>query len=165
MIAPKRLERLHRIRQLEEGQARIAVEAAATALRTQQSRMDSALRAERESRQSRNRVLEVEIEARREDLEGQWWLSEAEAQIGQGMAVRMACTIPELDTAVEVCRAEFLSRRQQRQKVEVLLDEAVRRERTDAIRRSGAELDDIFLTRRMHSKAREDRDASQNDAL
>jgi len=151
----KRLGRLHKIRQMEEDQARLGLESTVAMLRRAQTQVSDALTAEQAARGRRNYAfLEPESEPYG------WMGPESEAQLQRVVAVRSARTIPRLEQEVQIRRDGFLDRRRERQKLESLLTRAEEQEAMERERKSRAELDDLVQSRRRYEWLRSQEEPS-----
>jgi flagellar biosynthesis chaperone FliJ len=151
----KRLGRLHKIRQMEEDQARLGLESAVATLRRAQTQVGEALTAEQAARGRRNYAF---VDP---DSEPYGWMGpESEAQLQRLLAVRSARTIPRLEQEVQVRRDGFLDRRRERQKLESLLSRAEVQEAMERERKSRAELDDLVQSRRRYEWLRSQEEQS-----
>lgn len=144
MSAPaQRLARIHRVRQIEEDQARLAVESAVGALRRAEASIEQAIREESEARSRRNDAL-VDHAGRPDD----WVRAEREAQIHRVAAVRSAREIPGITSEIEARREVYLECRRERRKLETLLQSAFEKQRLELERKLRAQMDDLFQIRR-----------------
>lgn len=151
----KRLGRIHKIRQMEEDQARLGLENSVAMLRRAQTQVGEALMAEQAARGRRNYAF---VEP---DSEPYGWMGpESEAQLQRLLAVRSARTIPRLEQDVQLRRDGFLDRRRERQKLESLLTRAEEQEATERERKSRAELDDLVQSRRRYEWLRSQEEQS-----
>lgn len=138
------MRRLLRIRELEEEQRRLALEAAAEELRRLEAARAASLR-----REKSGRAL-VRASARSgEIVERIAGIEETEmAQVRTGLIV---ARIEEAEAATDERRREFLEKRVERRQAETLIEENESRERREQERRSQQALDDWHgarLTRR-----------------
>lgn len=157
MSAPgQRLARIHRIRQIEEDQARLAVESAVGALRRAEASVEQALRDEFEARSRRNDALLHQAGG-----PDDWVRSEREAQIHRVAAVRNAQKIPEITSEIEAKREIYLERRRERRKLETLLQSALEKQRIELERKLRAQIDDLFQIRRRRTLEAEERRSPQ----
>ncbi|HEY4046580.1 MAG TPA: hypothetical protein VGM27_06920 [Acidobacteriaceae bacterium] len=149
----ERLARIHRIRQIEEDQARLAVESAVGRLRRAEAGVEEAVREESEARSRRNHALG--------DYGGKphaWIGAEREAQIHRVVAVRNALKIPQIACEIQAKREVYVERRRERQKIETLLQSALEKQRVEVERKLRAQIDDLFqLRRRRALESEEDR--------
>lgn len=141
----ERLGRVHRIRQLEEDQSRIALRSTLTALHEAEARIERALLGERAARDRRNAVL-LENGEGSEDWQG----SESEAQIHRVLAVRDARALPGLEQEVRVQRELYLDRRRERQKLEGLVKRAAERQKLETEQKNRRQIEDLHQARRRH---------------
>jgi flagellar export protein FliJ len=139
----QRLARIHRIRQIQEDQARLAVESGVGALRRAEARIERAVGEEFEARGRRNDAL-VDHGGRPDD----WVRAEREAQIHRVAAVRSAREIPEITREIEAKREVYLECRRERRKLETLLQSALEKQRLERERKLRAQIDDLFQIRR-----------------
>jgi flagellar export protein FliJ len=153
MSSRKRLDRIYRIRQMEEDQARMTLESSVAQLRRTQLQVGEAMAEEQGARVRRNGVL-GELNA-----EMQAWMGpESEAQLQRVIAVRTARTLPRLEFETQKKREGYIDRRRERQKLESLLTKAKEKEASELERRSRAELDDLVLARRRYEELRVQRE-------
>jgi hypothetical protein len=141
MAVSRGLRRLLQLRQLEEDQSRVALEAALA----EQHRLERAL-ATAEGRGRHGRQL-VNLAARSGDLPDRIaGLEEGRAAARQAAILEAA--IPRSRQAVESERANFQAARVERRQVETLLSEAEAAETLNADRRTQQSLDDWYGSRR-----------------
>jgi flagellar biosynthesis chaperone FliJ len=151
----KKLGRLHKIRQMQEDQARLGLESSVALLRRAQMQVGEALTAEQAARGRRNHALvepEVEVHG--------WMGPESEAQLQRVFAVRSARTIPRLEVEIQAKRDGYFDRRRERQKLESLLTRAEEQEAMERERKSRAELDDLLQSRRRYEWLRSQEEQS-----
>jgi BMFP domain-containing protein YqiC len=147
----QRLARIHRIRQIEEDQARHAVESVVGALRSIEAGVEQAIRDESEARSRRNHALGDFGEK----PDG-WIGAEREAQIHRVVAVRNALKIPEIEREIQAKRELYLGCRRERQKLETLLAGALKKQRIEIERKLRAQIDDLFQLRRRRALGSEE---------
>jgi len=140
MAVSRGLRRLKRIRDLEEGQARVALESALGEL----ARLDYALAATGERERQGRRLVDAgvrsgELPDRLAGLEE----TRAAGRYAAALAPRLADA--ELDVAA--LREEFLALRVARRQVETLIEEAEVQDAIEAGRRAQQALDDWYLNR------------------
>jgi hypothetical protein len=149
MAVAQALRRLLRIRELEEEQSRLALQAASGDLHRFQHAQAANIERERAGRRL------VQASARsgefRDRLAG---LEEARA--ADRLAVVLTPRIAEAEQDVNRLREAFLFSRVERRQVETLIEEAVARDTIDADRRSQQALDDWFRNRRHKADAEAD---------
>lgn len=147
MSSRKRLDRLYRIRQLEEDQARMTLESSVSVLRRTQMQVGEAMAEEHGARVRRNGLL-GEPGA---DMHA-WMGPESEAQLQRVIAVRTARVLPRLEFETQKKREGYIERRRERQKLESLLARAKEKEAIELERKTRAELDDLVLARRRYEE-------------
>ena len=141
MSASKTLRRLARIRELEEEQSRLALEAAA---RSREAVASDLLAAHQERRDGRSDLVRgVE---RSDGLARQSGLVRMEIAARQADLLRPQ--LDRLDQELARQRDEYLARRTARRQVETLLSEAEQRARLEADRRAQQMLDDWYGRKR-----------------
>jgi flagellar export protein FliJ len=149
MSSRKRLDRIYRIRQIEEDQARMTLESSVALLRRTQMQVGEAMMVEQGARVRRNAVLgepAANLDA--------WMEPESEAQLQRLIAVRTARALPRLEFDTQKKREGYIDRRRERQKLESLLTRAKEQEAVERERKSRAELDDLVLARRRYEELR-----------
>jgi hypothetical protein len=159
MAVSRALRRLLRIRELEEDQGRIALEAAIGDL----SRLTNAQAAAVEQGQRGRRLVSLsavtgEFTDRLGGLE--------ETRAAERLARALAPRIAEADEEVANMREDYLDKRVERRQAETLIEEAEARDAVDAERRSQQALDDWFRNRLHRSglEARQSRAGAPADA-
>jgi hypothetical protein len=140
----KALERLRRIRCLEEEQRRLTLETAVARLQLFKQARDSADKMER---QGRARVTASAVSGELTDRVAGWVETESGRQRAQMLQPRIAAAEVE---AVEQ-RREFLEKRVARRQAATLIEEAEARNELDAERRSQRSIDEWFGAR-LHRK-------------
>jgi hypothetical protein len=159
MAVSRALRRLLRIRELEEEQARVALESALSDLHRLEQAQASALAQDRRGR----RLLESSV---RSGEIGDRQAGLAEIESGGRRARTIAPMLTDAQQEVGGLRAEFLAQRVERRQAETLIEEAEARDALDGERRSQQGLDDWFRNR-LHGKtqqsAREERGASETE--
>jgi flagellar export protein FliJ len=145
MAVSRALRRLLRIREVEEEQRRLALEAALSEL----SRMEQALAATNR-RESRGRRM-VAVSARTNEAADRLAGLE-QARTAARHADHLAGRIESAAEQVAALREELLLRRVERRQAETLIDEAAAREAIVAARRGQQALDDWFAARRFRQE-------------
>jgi hypothetical protein len=140
------LRRLLRIRELEEEQARLALEAALNDL----NRLNHALTSTAEQDRRGRRLVEAsawsgELPDRLAGLE--------ETHTADRLARALAPRIRDAELDVAALREEYLAQRVERRQAETLIEEAEARDALDAGRRSQQGLDDWFRNRLHRTEA------------
>jgi flagellar biosynthesis chaperone FliJ len=140
MAVSRALRRLLRIRELEEEQGRIALEAAAGELsRLKNAQAATEERARRGRRLVGSSAVSGELPDRLAGLE--------EARTADRVARALAPRIANADEKVASLREDYLARRVERRQAETLIQEAEARDALDADRKSQQALDDWFRNR------------------
>jgi flagellar biosynthesis chaperone FliJ len=145
----ERLGRVHRIRQLEEDQSRLALQSTVAALRQAEARIERALLEEAAARDRRNAAL-LENGGKSEE----WKSSESEAQIHRVLAVRDARALPSLVEEVGLHRELYFDRRRERQKLEGLVKRAAEEQKLETEQKDRKEIDDLHQARRRYDLPR-----------
>lgn len=146
MAVASALRRLLRIRELEEEQSRLALEAASGNLH----RLQNARAANIERERSGRRLVQASARSGefRDRLAG---LEETRA--ADRLEVVLTPRIAGTEQEVSGLREDFLFSRVERRQVETLIEEAVARDTVDADKRSQQALDDWFRNRRHRTDA------------
>jgi phage protein D len=140
LAVSRALRRLLRIRDLEEEQARLALESAAADLRRlEQARTGASERNRRGRLLVQSSAGTGELPDRLAGLEE----SRAAVRVAQALAPRIA----RASDRAEALREEFLAARVERRQAETLIEEAEARDALDAERRAQMALDDWFRNR------------------
>jgi hypothetical protein len=134
------MRRLLQVLEIEEEQAKLALESALGELRLLEQRRAAAVERNRSGRQL------VKTSAQSGILTDRWAGLE-EALAGNRHAALLMPRIAEADMLVGERRKEYLARRVERRQAETLIEEAEAREAADALRRSQQALDDWYLNR------------------
>ena len=137
-----KLERLLRVRRLEESAAKLVVDGDVARHRACVAQMERSLRMARDAAAVRNIRLGQKV------LDATEW-REAEAEAGwlRSIATIEAQRLIELEKAVAESRQNYLARRMQKQQAETLRDQALAKRRMEQQRRHGALLDDLHRMR------------------
>jgi flagellar biosynthesis chaperone FliJ len=137
-----KLERLLRVRRLEESAAKLAVDGEVARHRACVAQVEASLRMARDAAVARNnRLGQKAVDA------AQWRESEAEAGLLRSIATIEAGRLIELERGVAESRQTYLARRRQKQQAETLRDQALAARRMEQQRRHGALLDDLHRMR------------------
>ncbi len=140
MAVSRGLRRLLRIRDLEEEQARLALEAALA----DRQRLEQALSATAERERGGRRL--VQASARSGELPDRLaGLEESRAAVR--LAAALVPRLAEAEEEVTALREDYLAARVERRQAETLLEEAAAQDALDAGRRSQQGLDDWFRNR------------------
>jgi hypothetical protein len=140
MAVSRGLRRLLRIRELEEEQGRIALEAAMGDLsRLRNAQAATAERGRRGRRLVSSSAVTAELPDRLAGLE--------ETRGAERLAAALAPRIADADEEVANLREDYLARRVERRQAETLIVEAEARDALDADRKSQQALDDWFRNR------------------
>ncbi len=140
-MSAKTLRRLTRIRELEEEQSRLALEAAA---RIREQAAAELLAAHQEQRNGRAElILGIERNDPRDRRTGL-----ARMEVASRHAEHLRPQLQQLDDDLARQRDEYLARRTARRQVETLLGEAEQRARQEADRRAQQMLDDWYGRKR-----------------
>jgi predicted metalloprotease len=141
MAVSRSLRRLLRIRELEEEQSRLALEAASGDLHNLQHAQAATVERDRRGRRLvQASAMSGEFQDRLAGLE--------ETRAADRLAVVLAPRIAIAEQEVARLREDFLSRRVERRQAETLIEEAEARDALDADRRTQQSLDDWFRNRR-----------------
>ena len=141
MAVSRVLERLLRIRRLEEEQSRTALELALAELH----RLERALAGTAEHDRQGRRMVAESAEA------GESWkrfAGLAESRAAARNALRIAEQMESAAQQVDSLRSRFLAKRVERRQAETLVEEARARDAVDASRRAQQGTDDWYLNRR-----------------
>jgi hypothetical protein len=134
------LRRLLRIRELEEEQGRIALDAAVGGLsRLKNAQAAGVERGRRGRRLVGSSAVSGELPDRLAGLE--------ETRAAERLALALVPRIADADEEVASLREDFLARRVERRQAETLIEEAEARDALDAERKSQQALDDWFRNR------------------
>lgn len=140
MAVSRALRRLLRIRELEEEQRRLALEAAARELRQLEAARAAARTGERHGRALvRDSALNGELAERVAGLE--------ETEMAQRRGAMLAERIVDAQAATEERRSEFLIKRIERRQAETLVEEGAERARRDDEKRTQQVVDDWYGAR------------------
>jgi flagellar export protein FliJ len=140
MAGSQALRRLLQVLEIEEEQAKLALEAAVGDLRLLEQSWAAAVERSRSGRQL------VTASAGSGNLTDRWAGLE-EARAGTRRASQLMPRIADAKSVVGARRQEFLSRRVERRQAETLIEEAEAREAVEARRRGQRTLDDWYLNR------------------
>jgi len=140
MADSQALRRLLQVLEIEEEQAKLALESAVGDLRLLEQRWAAAVERSRSGRQL------VMASARSGNLTDRWAGLE-EARVGTRRASQLMPRIAEAELVVNIRRQEYLSRRVERRQAQTLIEEAEAREAVEARRRGQQALDDWYLNR------------------
>jgi hypothetical protein len=141
MAVSRALRRLLRIRDLEEEQSRLALEASLGSLHTLQNALEATAERDRRGRYLvQAGALSGEIRDRTAGLE--------ETRAAERFAKVLGPRITDAEQDVVSLRQDYLERRVERRQAETLIEEAAARDALDAGRRSQQALDDWFGNRR-----------------
>jgi len=136
------LERLLRVRRLEESAAKLVVDGDVARHRACAAQVETSLRMARDAAAVRNsRLGQKALDA------AEWRESEAEAEWLRSIATIEAQRLIELERAVAESRQNYLARRMQKKQAETLRDQALAMRRVEQQRRHGAMLDDLHRMR------------------
>jgi hypothetical protein len=149
MAVSRALRRLLRIREVEEEQRKLALEAALHELR----RLDQAL-ATAGKRESRGRRLVTLSTRTNEPADRLGGLDQARAAARH--AVHLAERIASATDRIAALREDLLLSRTERRQTETLIDEAAARDSLVAVRRGQQALDDRFAAQRFRREAAEE---------
>jgi len=146
MASRKMLQRLLRLRELEEEQSRVALQAAAGG--RDRIALELAIARQRQVRERENFVERIGD-------------SDTAARTGAGMAMeqargqqmRVMPRLKELEAEVTRRRGDFLTRRKERRQVEVLVEQDQENARTEVARRAQQMLDDWYGRRLLRQAA------------
>ena len=149
MAVSRALRRLLRIRDLEEEQSRLALEASLGDLRTLQHALEGTTERDRGGR----RLVQVgalsgEIRDRCAGLE--------ETRAAERFALVLGPRIADAEQDVINLREDYLDKRVERRQAETLIEESTAREKLDADRRSQQALDDWFGNRQHRDDVEEE---------
>ena len=137
-----KLERLLRVRRLEESAAKLVVDGDVARHRACAAQVETSLRMARDAAAVRNsRLGQKALDA------AEWRESEAEAEWLRSIATIEAQRLIELEKAVAESRQNYLARRMQKKQAETLRDQALAMRRVEQQRRHGAMLDDLHRMR------------------
>ncbi|MGD0630788.1 MAG: hypothetical protein ABR987_15770 [Terracidiphilus sp.] len=140
MAVSRALRRLLRIRELEEEQGRIALEAAlGDLIRLKSAQAASVERGRRGRRLVGSSAVSGELADRLAGLE--------EARTAERVALALVPRIADADEEVASLREDYLASRVERRQAETLIQEAEARDALDADRKSQQALDDWFRNR------------------
>jgi len=140
MRVPRALERLLRIRGLEEEQRRIKLEASVASLQKLEQARKAAAKMEREGRA---RVAESAVSGDVADRVA--GMVETDTARARARILEPRIAAAEMESVER--RREFLEKRVERRQAATLIEEAAAREELEAERRSQREIDDWFGTR------------------
>jgi hypothetical protein len=137
-----KLERLLRVRRLEESAAKLAVDRDVARHRACLAQVETSLQMGRDAAAVRNsRLGQKALDAT------EWREAEAEAGWLRSIATIEAQRLIDLERAVVESRQSYLARRMQKQQAETLRDQALAKRRMEQQRRHGALLDDLHRMR------------------
>ena len=137
-----KLERLLRVRRLEESAAKLVVDGDVARHRACAAQVETSLRMARDAAAARNsRLGQKALDA------AEWRESEGEAEWLRSIATIEAQRLIELERAVAESRQNYLARRMQKKQAETLRDQALAMRRVEQQRRHGAMLDDLHRMR------------------
>ena len=140
MAVARAIRRLLQVLEIEEEQAKLALESALGELTLLKQRRATAVERNRGGREL------VKTSARNGDLTDRWAGLE-EALTGNRHAALLIPRIAEAELLVGARRQEYLARRVERRQAETLIEEAEARDAVDAGRRGQRALDDWYLNR------------------
>ena len=149
MAVARAMRRLLQVLEIEEEQARLALESAVGELRLLEQRWEAATERNRKGRRL------ITASAQSGSLTDRWAGLE-EAQAGNRHAAQLMPRIAEAEVVVSLRRQEYLARRVERRQAETLIEEAEARDAAEAGRRGQRALDDWYLNR-LHRVERERR--------
>lgn len=156
MAVSRALRRLLRIRDLEEEQSRLALEASLGDLHTLQHALAATTERDRRGRGLvQAGALNGEIRDRTAGLE--------ETRAADRFALVLGPRIADAEQDVMSLREDYLDKRVERRQAETLIEEATARDALDADRRSQQALDDWFGNRR-HGEAVEEKACDAGDS-
>jgi hypothetical protein len=147
MAIARAMRRLLQVLEIEEEQAKLALESALSVLRLLEQRRAAAVERNRSGRQL------VKASAQSGSLTDRWAGLE-ETQAGNRHAAFLMPRIAEAELVASVRQQEYLARRVERRQAETLIEEAEAREAVEAGRRNQRALDDWYLNR-LHRIERE----------
>lgn len=140
MAVARAMRRLLQVLEIEEEQAKLALESAMGELRLLENRWAAAVERNRAGRRL------VTASAESGSLSDRWAGLE-EARIGSRRAELLKPRIAEAELVANTQRQAYLARRVERRQVETLIEEAEAREAVEALRRGQRALDDWYLNR------------------
>jgi flagellar biosynthesis chaperone FliJ len=156
MAVSRALRRLLRIRDLEEEQSRLALEASLDDLHTLQHALAATTERDRQGRRLvQASALNGEIRDRTAGLE--------ETRSADRFALVLGPRIADAEQDVMSLREDYLDKRVERRQAETLIEEATARDTLDADRRSQQALDDWFGNRR-HGQDVEEKACEADDS-
>jgi flagellar biosynthesis chaperone FliJ len=147
MAVQRSLQRLLRIREIEEEQCRLAMESALG--RLMEMRRLQSMAAERDG--CGRRLVRVSLHGG--DIAGRM-AGLAESHAALEMARALTPRIWQAEQDVDRLRADFLERRVQRRQAETLLEDAAQREAGHAEKRAQQEVDEWYRSRRWTDASR-----------
>jgi flagellar biosynthesis chaperone FliJ len=137
-----KLERLLRVRRLEESAAKLVVDGDVARHRACVAQIETSLQMARDAAAVRNsRLGQKSLDA------AEWREAEAEAGWLRSIATIEAQRLIDLERAVVESRQTYLARRMQKKQAETLRDQALAIRRAEQQRRHGAMLDDLHRMR------------------
>lgn len=158
MAGPKALARLLQVLEIEEEQAKIALESAVADHRLLEQRLNAAVERNRSGRRL------IQASAASGDLTDRWAGLE-ESRLAGGHADRLKPMIKEAEVLVANRRQVYMAKRVERRQAQTLIEEAKAREAVEAARRSQRGLDDWYLNQ-LNRTGRQTKPASgQSDDL
>jgi hypothetical protein len=140
MAVARAMRRLLQVLEIEEEQAKLALESALGELRLLEQRWATAVERNRSGRQL------VKASAQSGNLTDRWAGVE-EARAGNRHAASLIPRIAEAEMALNAKRQEYLARRVKRKQAQTLIEEDEAREAIKAGRRGQQSLDDWYLNR------------------
>ena len=156
MAVSRALRRLLRIRDLEEEQSRLALEASLDDLHTLQHALAATTERDRQGRRLvQASALNGEIRDRTAGLE--------ETRSADRFALVLGPRIADAEQDVMSLREDYLDKRVERRQAETLIEEATARDTLDADRRSQQALDDWFGNR-LHGENAEEKACAADDS-
>ncbi len=148
MRAPKPLQRLLRVRSLEEEHQRRSLESAMARLKTLEMAREAAFELEKQGlRRQTAGMISGSIADRQAGL--------VEAESAQRRARALAARIAATEDEVTARRQEYLGKRLERRQAETLVEEAAARDQVESGRRSQQEQDDWYGARARRTAAAE----------
>ncbi len=148
MSAPKGIERLRRIRALEEEQLRLGLEAAVARVQSLEQARADAIEMERQGRAS---IAESAVSGEVSDRVAGVVQAEGARARRQRLGPRIAAAQMDVDES----RRALLDKRVERHQAAVILEEAAAREELDSNRRAQRAVDDWFGARLRRNAGKE----------
>lgn len=148
MRAPKALERLLRVRGVEEEQRRLSLETAAARLKSLQKASEAALESEKQGR-SRQTVGMISGSI----ADRQAGVVEEESARRRALSLKARIVAAEQEAAAR--RREYLEKRVERRQAEILVEKAAAREELESGRKTQQQVDDWYGARNHRQAADE----------